>query len=147
MPYLKLNDFYYDGEISWTASFNGDQIDSGSLQKLDGFACVDLSVSRQGDGQYSFRVVIDLEPEIIILTSSCAIVCNPRRTNTPTDVPPPPAGGGEGGVLIPVTGFGNLDDGGVLMQRTFQSLGFSFLSLGLVLHGFSLRMKDDEETS
>lgn len=131
------------------ASFNGNQypdnvMDPASpIQGLAANSCVDLSVPRRGDGQYAFEAnIVELQ---IVLTANCGLQCN-RPDNTPTPVDPPGGGGGEGGVLIPVTGFDFLGDGGVLLQRTFQNLGFGLLSLGLVLHGFSLRMKDEEET-
>lgn len=104
-------------------------------------SCVDLSVPRIGDGIYAFTVnIVDLEIE---LTSSCGLQCE-RTTNTPTPVEPPGGGGGAGGVLIPVTGADFVVDTS-LLQVTFQNLGFGVLSIGLMLHGISLRMEDDEE--
>jgi hypothetical protein len=138
----------YLGEIEWSATFKGNSFPANvmnpasPIQGLAANTCVDLTVPRVGDCIYAFEVyIVELG---ITLTADCRLSCT-STNNTATPVEPPEGSGGEGGVLIPVTGFDSMYSGGVLMQRNFQNLGFGFLSLGLVLHGFALRFKDEDE--
>jgi hypothetical protein len=61
-------------------------------------------------------------------------------TNTPIQ---PPAITGTPGELVPVSGF-DFTSGAALNARLLMNLGIGLIGLGLVLHGFSLRLRREE---
>ncbi|MEJ2759424.1 MAG: hypothetical protein P8046_13165, partial [Anaerolineales bacterium] len=128
----------YIGEIQWSAFVDNTKIGGGTIQSVPADSCVTLSAPRSGDGLYS--ITVNFVDEGRTLETSCGpLVCqqNPQATPTPgsPSVNPPT---GRSNVFIPVTG---IDLGHGSMIQMFQNLGFAFLAIGLVMHGFYLKEK------
>jgi hypothetical protein len=100
---------------------------------------MDVAVTQQGSGTYLFRaLIVDLD---LTLEASCNLSCGGGGgpTNTPSIGQPPE---GEG-FFIPVTGVELMTYGGMAQAARF--FAFSFISLGLLFHGVTLRFKEEEE--
>ena len=134
----QVND--YSGTINWTAYVDNTQIGGGTVNGVPAGECVTLSAPRQGDGLYSIIATLVDEGGRTIETDCGPIVCREPGTPqpTPTPGPPNPPTTGTPGPFIPVTGFG--PGSGSLLSK-LQNFGFALLSLGLVLHGFSLQLE------
>lgn len=129
----------YTGAIEWTAFVDDTEIGGGTVNGVAAGACVPLTAPRQGDGLYSIVVTLVDENNRTLETSCGPISCQEEPKVTPTPIPPVNPPTGSSSVFIPVTG---MDLGSGLMVSLvsmFQNIGLAFLSLGLILQGFSLQ--------
>jgi hypothetical protein len=130
----------YNGRIDWAAFVDSTQIGSGTILSIPADSCVEVSSPRQGNGLYSISVTFVDEEGRTVETSCGPISCT---VVTPTPIPPVTPPGGTSTVFIPVTGF-DFSLGGMISM--IQNLGFALISIGLVLHGFSLNGKSKKKS-
>ncbi|MBN2045955.1 MAG: hypothetical protein JW757_13115 [Anaerolineales bacterium] len=135
----------YTGTVNWTAYVDNTPIGSGTVQGVPAGECVALTAPRSGDGLYSIVAVMVDEDNRELVTSCGPLSCTVDPRPTPTPIPPVnPPSGTPTGVFIPVTG---MDLSGNSLIAKLQNFGFALISLGLVLHGFTVKENKQKKSA
>lgn len=125
----------YEGSIFWEVFVDDTSLGTGTIEGVPAGECINLSVGQGGDGLYSVVATLSDEDNRTITTECGPLVCEEPPSGPPPGGPPPQNPPTTPPVFIPVTGA---DFGSTSLVRMLQNLGFALLSLGLVIHGFSL---------